>query len=59
MHINEIKNNIKLVNIDEENKSIKYNCNDYRIIDLCDDKFHIMQYKRKYIIKENILKNNC
>ncbi|EPY2277913.1 hypothetical protein ACXAT3_002665 [Clostridium sporogenes] len=43
LDINEIKDNIELINIDENNKSIKYNCNDYRILDLCDDEFYIMQ----------------
>lgn len=43
LDINEIKDNIELINIDDNNKSIKYNCNDYRIIDLCDDEFNIMQ----------------
>jgi len=43
LDINEIKDNIELINIDENNKSIKYDCNDYKIIDLCDDEFNIMQ----------------
>ncbi|EQB4340379.1 hypothetical protein ACYJ2U_001727 [Clostridium botulinum] len=47
LDINDVTDNIDLVDIDENNKSIKYNCNDYRIIDLCDNEFNIMQYKKK------------
>ncbi len=45
--INEVKDNIGLVDTDENNKSIKYNCNDYRILDLCDDEFDIRMLREK------------
>ncbi|GAA0062989.1 hypothetical protein LAV60_07345 [Clostridium sporogenes] len=47
LDINEVRDNIELVDIDENNKSIKYNCNDYRILDLCDDEFDIRMLKEK------------
>ncbi|AKJ91732.1 hypothetical protein CLSPOx_15555 [Clostridium sporogenes] len=47
LDINEVIDNIELVDIDENNKSIKYNCNDYRILDLCDDKFKLTMCKSK------------
>ncbi|EQC1535361.1 LamG domain-containing protein [Clostridium botulinum] len=47
LDMNDITDNIDLVDIDENNKSIKYDCNNYRILDLCDDEFDIMQYKEK------------
>lgn len=47
LDMNEVTDNIDSVDIDEDNKSIKYDCNNYRILDLCDDEFDIMQYKQK------------
>ncbi|ENK0556227.1 hypothetical protein AB2T19_000985 [Clostridium botulinum] len=47
LDMNEVIDNIELVDIDEENKSIKYNCNDYRILDLCDDQFKLTMCKSK------------
>ncbi|GAE03458.1 hypothetical protein CBO05C_3148 [Clostridium botulinum B str. Osaka05] len=47
LDMNEVIDNIELVDIDEENKSIKYNCNDYRILDLCDDQFKLTMCKIK------------
>ncbi|HCL4455043.1 TPA: hypothetical protein N2D10_003069 [Clostridium botulinum] len=47
LDMNEIKDNIELVDTDENNKSIKYDCNDYRILDLCDDEFDIRMFKEK------------
>lgn len=47
LDMNDVTDNIDLVDTDENNKSIKYDCNDYRILDLCDDEFDIMQYKKK------------
>lgn len=47
LDINEVIDSIELVDIDENNKSIKYNCNDYRILDLCDDKFKLTMCKSK------------
>ncbi|KEI76992.1 hypothetical protein N486_14985 [Clostridium botulinum B2 128] len=47
LDINDVTDNIDLVDINENNKSIKYDCNNYRILDLCDDEFDIMQYREK------------
>ncbi|APH20967.1 TPA: LamG-like jellyroll fold domain-containing protein [Clostridium botulinum] len=47
LDMNDVADNIDLVDMDENNKSIKYNCNDYRIIDLCDDEFDIRMLKEK------------
>ncbi|EQB3101445.1 hypothetical protein ACYIU4_002808 [Clostridium botulinum] len=47
LDINDVTDNIDLVDTDDDNKSIKYDCNIYRILDLCDDEFDIMQYKQK------------
>ncbi len=47
LDINHVTDNIDLVDINENNKSIKYDCNNYRILDLCDDEFDIMQYRQK------------
>ncbi len=47
LDMNEVIDNIELVDIDENNKSIKYNCNDYRILDLCDDQFKLAMCKTK------------
>ncbi|WP_242970008.1 discoidin domain-containing protein [Clostridium botulinum] len=47
LDINDVTDNIDLVDINENNKSIKYDCNNYRILDLCDDEFDIMQYRQK------------
>ncbi|WP_243157947.1 DUF6273 domain-containing protein [Clostridium sporogenes] len=47
LDMNEVIDNIELVDIDEENKSIKYNCNDYRILDLCDNQFKLTMCKSK------------
>ncbi|WP_236884308.1 discoidin domain-containing protein [Clostridium botulinum] len=47
LDINEVIDSIELVDIDENNKSIKYNCNDYRILDLCDDQFKLTMCKSK------------
>ncbi|MDS1005105.1 LamG domain-containing protein [Clostridium sporogenes] len=47
LDMNDVTDNIDLVNIDEDNKSIKYNCNDYRILDLCDDQFKLTMCKTK------------
>ncbi|MBD5589219.1 LamG-like jellyroll fold domain-containing protein [Clostridium botulinum] len=47
LDMNDVTNNINLVDTDENNKSIKYDCNDYRIIDLCDDEFDIRMYKER------------
>nr|WP_025775566.1 cell adhesion protein [Clostridium botulinum] len=47
LDINEVKDNIELVDTDENNKSIKYNCDDYKILDLCDDQFKLTMCKSK------------
>ncbi|PIH05168.1 hypothetical protein [Clostridium combesii] len=47
LDINEVIDNIELVDTDENNKSIKYNCNDYKILDLCDDQFKLTMCKIK------------
>ncbi|APQ95754.1 LamG domain-containing protein [Clostridium botulinum] len=47
LDINEVIDSIELVDIDENNKYIKYNCNDYRILDLCDDQFKLTMCKTK------------
>ncbi|EDU35827.1 cell adhesion protein [Clostridium sporogenes] len=47
LDMNEVIDNIELVDTDENNKSIKYNCNDYRILDLCDDQFKLTMCKTK------------
>lgn len=47
LDMNDVTDNIDLVNINENNKSIKYDCNDYRILDLCDDEFDVRMYKEK------------
>ncbi|AUM97508.1 hypothetical protein RSJ11_17190 [Clostridium sporogenes] len=47
LEMNEVIDNIELVDTDENNKSIKYNCNDYRILDLCDDQFKLTMCKSK------------
>lgn len=45
LDMNEVIDNIELVDTDENNKCIKYNCNDYRILDLCDDQFKLTMCK--------------
>lgn|GEM_PF-5259874 len=47
LDMNDVTDNIDLVDINENNKSIKYDCNDYRILDLCDDEFDIRMFKEK------------
>ncbi|MBN3376735.1 cell adhesion protein, partial [Clostridium botulinum] len=47
LDINEVIDSIELIDTDENNKSIKYNCNDYRILDLCDDQFKLTMCKIK------------
>ncbi|WP_242967515.1 hypothetical protein [Clostridium botulinum] len=47
LDINHVTDNIDLVDTDENNKSIKYNCNDYKILDLCDDQFKLTMCKTK------------
>ncbi|GAA0083009.1 hypothetical protein [Clostridium sp. CTA-6] len=47
LDMNDVTDNIDLVDTDENNKSIKYDCNDYRILDLCDDEFDIRMFKEK------------
>ncbi|ENK1243005.1 hypothetical protein AB2063_001134 [Clostridium botulinum] len=47
LDMNEVIDNIELVDTDENNKFIKYNCNDYRILDLCDDQFKLTMCKTK------------
>ncbi|MBN3416851.1 LamG domain-containing protein [Clostridium botulinum] len=47
LDMNEVIDNIELVDTDENNKSIKYNCNDYRILDLCDDQFKLTMCKSR------------
>ncbi|NFJ31971.1 cell adhesion protein [Clostridium botulinum] len=47
LDMNEVIDNIELVDTDENNKSIKYNCNDYKILDLCDDQFKLTMCKTK------------
>ncbi|WP_434305480.1 SPRY domain-containing protein [Clostridium botulinum] len=47
LDMNDVTDNIDLVDIDENNKSIKYDCNDYRILDLCDDEFDIRMLREK------------
>ncbi|RUT52793.1 concanavalin A-like lectin/glucanases superfamily protein [Clostridium botulinum] len=47
LDINEVIDSIELVDTDENNKSIKYNCNDYKILDLCDDQFKLTMCKTK------------
>ncbi|WMJ80986.1 hypothetical protein RBU49_01665 [Clostridium sp. MB40-C1] len=45
LDFNDITENIELIDTDENNKSIKYDCNNYRILDLLQDKFDIMMLK--------------
>ncbi|NFU84486.1 hypothetical protein FDG06_12660 [Clostridium botulinum] len=47
LDMNEVIDSIELIDTDENNKSIKYNCNDYRILDLCDDQFKLTMCKSK------------
>lgn len=47
LDMNDVTDNIDLVDMDENNKSIKYDCNNYRILDLCDDEFDIRMFKEK------------
>lgn len=42
---NDIKDSIQIINTDDSNKSIQYDCNDYKIFDLLDNEFDIMMAK--------------